>query len=194
MLLAKNPCDSLRALIREGDTVAPNLGMIVAVVDDRNRVISRAERAALFARRLNFRTVHVLLLDILGRLLLQRLAPDHLRSPNLLGSSVAGYVTANETYFRAARRKLREELGVTARIRGIGQVNMNDQGSRKFVGVFTGTLHQRPIIKDDQIAELVYKELREVDRMVRRSPRAFTPTFLLIYDHFRRQQEPRELS
>jgi isopentenyldiphosphate isomerase len=173
--------------------VAPNLGMIVAVVDDRNRVISRAERAALFSSRLNFRTVHVLLLDGRSRLILQRLAPNHLRSPNLLGSSAAGYVSPDETYFRAARRKLREELGATARIRSIGQVEMNDQGSRKFVGIFTGKLRQKPIVRDDQVSELVYKDILEVDLMVSSSPRSFTPTFLLVYDHFRQQRDIREL-
>jgi isopentenyldiphosphate isomerase len=166
--------------------VPANLGMIIDVVDKENRVISRTERRAVLTDGLNFRTVHVLLFDENDNLVLQRLSPHHPRSPNRLGSSVAGYLYAQETYFAAAKRKLREELRVTARIQNIGQLEMPDEMSRKFVGVFIGRLRQKPMIADDLIAELVYLTAPRLDSLVNDSPSAFTPTFLFVYDHFKR--------
>ena len=54
----------------------PDLGMVVDVVDEANRVVGRAQRAQLFEKRLNFRTVDVLLFDSEGRLVLQKLPPQ----------------------------------------------------------------------------------------------------------------------
>ena len=87
--------------------MTPNLGMIVDVVDEKNRVVSKAPRAAIFQEHLNFRTVHVVLVDRAGRFLLQRLSSNHPRNANRLGSSAAGYLYARESYFEAAKRKLR---------------------------------------------------------------------------------------
>jgi isopentenyldiphosphate isomerase len=142
--------------------VAPNLGMIVDVVDTKNRAVAKARRAVLFEEHLNFRTVHVVLLDRAGRFLLQRLSPNHPRNPNRLGSSVAGYLYAQESYFEAAKRKLKEELCFRARIRSVGQLEMIDQGSHKFVEVFIGALRRRPILADSLVAELVYMQPQEL--------------------------------
>jgi isopentenyl-diphosphate delta-isomerase len=171
--------------------MAPNLAMIVDVVDERNRTVGVAERRSLFQRKLGFRTVDILLFDKNDRMVLQLLPPDHLRNPNRLGASVAGYLRAGETYLEAARRKLRAELHITARIRSTGQFEMIDEGCRKFVGVFVGKLHQRPAFNVDEIAELVYLDTKEVERRVSNRPGDFTPTFLLAYEHLRRWKRDR---
>jgi isopentenyldiphosphate isomerase len=176
---------------RKGGAVPANLAMTVDVVDQENRVVAKAARRALLEKGLNFRTVHVLLFDEEGQLVLQRLSAQHLRSPNRLGSSVAGYLYSEESYFQAATRKLKEELRVTARIRNIGEFRMTDEISQKFVGVFVGTLRQRPVIVDDQIAELIYMLPTGIDSLMNADPARFTPTFVLVYEHFRRWERSR---
>jgi isopentenyldiphosphate isomerase len=171
--------------------VPANLAMTVDVVDEENRVVARAARRTLLEKGLNFRTAHVLLSNKEGQFVLQHLSAHHLRSPNRVGSSVAGYLYSEETYFQAATRKLREELSVTARIRTIGQFQMIDEASRKFVGVFVGTLQQTPVIADDQIAELIYMSPTQVDSLLNTDPARFTLTFVKVYEHFRRWQDAR---
>ncbi len=161
--------------------------MIVDVVDDRNRAVSRAERRELLPKGLNFRTVHILLFDRENQIFLQRLVAQHPRSPSRLGSSVAGYLRANETYFHAARRKLREELSIPARIRSVGQFEMNDEGSRKFVGVYVGRTLRKPTIADDLVKELVLMTEANIRKLIHRNPAAFTTTFVSVYDYFRRR-------
>jgi isopentenyldiphosphate isomerase len=167
--------------------VPANLAMLVDVVDQENKVIAKAARQTLLQRGLNFRTVHVLLFDQEGQLLLQRLSENHLRSPNRLGSSVAGYLFSEESYFQAASRKLEEELRVKTRIRHIGEFEMIDETSHKFVGVFTGVLRQAPVIADDQIAELIYMSPTTIDSLLRDDASRFTPTFVQVYEHFKRR-------
>jgi isopentenyldiphosphate isomerase len=159
--------------------------MIVDVVDSKNRAIAKARRAVLFQEHLNFRTVHVVLHDRAGRFLLQRLSPNHPRNPNRLGSSAAGYLYAAESYFEAAKRKLREELCVRIRIRSVGRLEMTDQGSQKFVEVFVGALREPPILADSLVAELVYMHPHELASLMSRDLTAFTPTFVTVYQHLK---------
>jgi isopentenyldiphosphate isomerase len=74
----------------------------VDVVDERNEPIGVIPRAEVFSAGVNFRTVHVLVFDHEGELLLQRLSPERERHPGLWGSSVAGYLRA----VRDTRRRL----------------------------------------------------------------------------------------
>jgi hypothetical protein len=67
---------------------------------------------------------------------------------------------------------------------------MTDETSRKFVGVFTGTLRQSPIIADDQIAELIYRFPAQIDSLLETDPSRFTPTFVQVYEHFKRWKQP----
>ena len=167
-----------------------NLAMMVDVVDQDNKVVAKAVRRTLLQKGLNFRTVHVLLFNEEGQLVMQRLSEYHPRSPDRLGSSVAGYLYSEESYLQAAARRLREELGITTPIRDAGEFQMIDETSRKFVGVFTGTLRQSPVIADDQIAELIYMFPAQINSLLKTDPSQFTPTFVQVYEHFNCWKQP----
>jgi len=98
---------------------------------------------------------------------------------------VAGYLRAGETYQEAAARKLFDELRLVTPLRSLGEVRMVDEGSHKFVGVFAGHTGEVPQFDPAEIAELVYIEAAPLDRMVKTTPDAFTPTFLHVYRNFR---------
>ena len=91
-----------------------------------------------------------------------------------------------EGYEDAAKRKLWEELRVTSCLKNVGQFKMIDEGSRKFVGVFVGKLQQHPKFDHDKIFEFIYLERRDLITQIRKNHENFTPTFLLVYEHFRR--------
>ncbi|OIN94976.1 MAG: NUDIX hydrolase [Anaerolineae bacterium CG03_land_8_20_14_0_80_58_20] len=82
------------------------------IVDDNDNVIGQAARSAVHARGLWHRGAHVLLFDNGGRLLVQKRSADRVASPSLLDCSVSEHVKAGESYPDAARRGLKEELGV----------------------------------------------------------------------------------
>jgi isopentenyl-diphosphate Delta-isomerase len=167
---------------------APDTTMIVDVVDDHNRVVARADRTTLLRDHLNFRTVHILLLDSAGRLILQHLNSSHPRHPNRIGSSAAGYLRAGESYRAAARRKLKAELGIRSGLTYLGEIEVPDEGSRKFVGIFSGKVTQPPTIADPFIAELVVFDRTSLSQLIADSPQSFTPTFIFVYERFRAQR------
>jgi isopentenyldiphosphate isomerase len=162
--------------------------MLVDIVDDRNRTIGHADRADVLEKHFNFRTVHALLFDPVRGLLLQRLPSQHPRSPRRLGSSVAGYLVAGETYHHAIHRKVWNELRTNPKMTWLGEVEMIDQRSRKFVGVFAGHLFGLPDFDRDQIDDLVYLAPDELMDLLERRPTLFTDTFIHVYGYYLRSQ------
>ena len=111
---------------------------LVDVLDVNGVVVGAVRKNQAREQGLRFRTAHVLVLDAAGRLCLPRSAPSRDRHVGLLGSSAATYVRTGETFEEAARRALREELGLDARPSTVGVLQMEDgprdQGRRRLRG------------------------------------------------------------
>lgn len=85
---------------------------IFDVVDAQNRVTGQSTRGEVHARKLLHRAVHILVMNRRGEIFLQK--RSHLKdvAPLKWDSSAAGHLDAGEGYAAAARRELREELGI----------------------------------------------------------------------------------
>lgn len=97
----------------------------IAVVDDHNRFLRWADRAEVHGQHLPHRSVHVLVFDTRGRLLLQQRRADKLTYPSTWDISVAGHVERPDypagpdddldaVYASVAARELHEELAIDA--------------------------------------------------------------------------------
>jgi len=155
---------------------APAPTAAIDVVDESNEPIGTAQRREVLPEGLNFRTVHVLVTDEDGELLLQRLGPRNDRHPHLWGSSVAGYLWAGENYAAGARRRLAEELGVEGDPEFIGVTPMRDERSIKFIGVFHASVARAaPHIQDPgHIEALNWLAPTELIEALRLEPEVFT--------------------
>ena len=132
----------------------PGPASLIDRVDDLNHPIGTIPRATAFDEHANFRTVHVLVFDRRGSLLLQQLSASQERNPLQWGSSVAGYLHAGEACDEAARRRLAEELGLQAPLSRVGVTMMRDDGVKKFVGVYTTNSDSPRIAEPEHIEEL----------------------------------------
>lgn len=92
-----------------------------------------------------------------------------------------GYVPKRETAFDAAKREVREELGVEPKqLHVLGTYQTDGEGKRDTVTMFLGTLpEQFNIAPSNEIAEYVWSEIGEVKnrndvaRVVRRAISAY---------------------
>ncbi len=103
----------------------------IAVVDADNRFLSWADKATIHGRRLPHRTVHILLLDSQGRMVLQQRHRDKLTWPLAWDMACCGHVERPDypggpdedldaVYDDVAHREMREELGVDAELETLG--------------------------------------------------------------------------
>jgi isopentenyldiphosphate isomerase len=161
---------------------APASTAPVDVVDERNKPIGTAQRREVLRKGHNFRTIHILVTDEHGDVLLQRLGTDRDRHRLRWGSSVAGYLHAGETYEAAAKRRLEEELGIRAPLEFVGITPMRDEHSTKFIGVFRATVpHNLPQIQDSRhIDSLRWVPLGELLDEIATKPEAFTPSLIHV--------------
>ncbi len=87
------------------------------LVNERNQAIGRGEKQAVHTTGLLHRAFSIFLVDTDGRILLQRRQRTKYHSGGLWANTCCGHPRPGERTLSAARRRLREELGVTARLR-----------------------------------------------------------------------------
>lgn len=106
----------------------------IAVVDAENRFLRWEDRRAVHAQRLPHRSVHVLLFDTQGRLVIQRRHRNKLTYASYWDCSASGHVEEEDypagpdaqldhVYETTAQRELQEELGVSAPLRPLGHTS-----------------------------------------------------------------------
>ena len=83
------------------------------VVDENDKVTGRDTRKNVHNKGFWHRGIHVIILNRKGEMLLQLRSPGKEQYPNAYDLSVSEHVGSGESYWKAVRRGLREELGIT---------------------------------------------------------------------------------
>jgi 16S rRNA (adenine1518-N6/adenine1519-N6)-dimethyltransferase len=146
-------------------------------VDEDDQVLGPKSRESVHVNNLRHRAVHILITNALGELFLQKRSLWKDRNPSLWDSSTAGHVDAGESYSQAARRELREEIGIECVLEGIGRLPCSENTGWEFIEVFHGT-HEGPF----QLAPLeletgAFFPRDQVRSWVRDHPEDFSPIF-----------------
>ena len=161
-----------------------HLDMVLDQVDANDHVIGNVRRREVFKRKANFRVVHILVSSARGQLLLQKIAEGR-RHAGQWGSSVAGYFRKGETRASAAKRKLREELGIqAATLAWVGKTVMVDEGALKFIYLATVTYNGTIRMEPEHASGLELLPLDEIAEMREHGWRRFTATFLHVLDFY----------
>jgi isopentenyldiphosphate isomerase len=85
---------------------------LLDVIDDSDQVTTQVTRSDVHKQGLPHRGVHVFLFTPEGELLIQKRSADRSQYASLWDCSVSEHVKAGESYQGAAKRGLREELGL----------------------------------------------------------------------------------
>lgn len=114
-------------------------------VDEKDRVIGAATKRACHAGLgLRHRAYLVMLYNRRGELLLARRSRAKTLWPGWWDGTVAGHVEEGETYARAARRRVLEEMGVRPRLRRVDKfaytARYGKDGENEICAVFVGTV------------------------------------------------------
>jgi len=157
----------------------------VDLVDAYDQVVGRAPVAeAIASADAGFRTAHILLFNSDAQVLLQRLSAERIRHPLRWGSSVAAIVHAGETYEDAARRRMREEIGLEVPLKPVGVATMPEGFARKHVGLFHGFDGAAENLEPTHIAALEWFDVPDFLEMLAVTPELFTPTLRHLVREF----------
>lgn len=147
----------------------------VILIDERNRALGAGDKLETHRRGLLHRAFSVFLTAPDGRFLLQRRSAGKYHSGGLWGNSCCGHPRPGERTVAAARRRVREELGVDCapRLRFVARyVSALDHGmtENELVLVYSAPLIGRPDPDPDEVADLAFRSVDEIEADIRRAP------------------------
>jgi isopentenyl-diphosphate delta-isomerase type 1 len=155
------------------------------VVDMQDSVIATLPRSEVHRRKLLHRAVHVFVFRSDGAMLIHKRSATKEEFPSVWTSSCSGHVSAGETYDETAPREMFEELGIEAAVIPIRKFDACPETSHEFTMFYTANSDD-PILPDAQeMTEIRWMKLAEIDEWTQRAPEDFSPAFLLLFKAFR---------
>jgi isopentenyl-diphosphate Delta-isomerase len=148
------------------------------LVDENNRAIGSAGKTAVHRSSLLHRAFSIFIVDQSGRIVLQRRSPKKYHSGGLWANSCCGHPRPGERTVSAARRRLKEELGVNtplsfgffARYRTELDNGMHEN---ELVYVFFGRISCEARPNPDEVSEVALLSCDDIRRRMRREPGSF---------------------
>ena len=159
---------------------------ILEIVDEQDRVIGTAPRHRCHGDpSLIHRVAHVLVVNRRGEILLQKRSPHKDVQPGKWDTSVGGHLDPGEGYEEAARRELREELGISAaELTFLYAYPLRNEVESENVRTYhcrhDGRVHPDPV----EITEVRFWSCVEIDANL--GTGIFTPNFEEEFHRFRR--------
>ena len=152
------------------------------LVDERNRAIGTAGKAAAHRRDLLHRAFSIFVVDASGRIVLQQRNRKKYHSGGLWANSCCGHPRPGEDVAAAALRRLVEEMGFTCALTGLGTVRYHaafDNGlfEHEVVHVFRG-VYDGPITPDPMEADgFQWARLADIAADIAATPERFSVWF-----------------
>jgi isopentenyl-diphosphate Delta-isomerase len=148
------------------------------LVDAGNRAIGRAKKRTVHEKGLLHRAFSIFLVDNDGRLLLQQRSRAKYHSAGLWANSCCGHPRPGERTMAAARRRLNEELGATARLRFGFRAQYctslpNGMTENEIVYVFFGTAPTALAPNPDEVSATAWLSLVDLKRDIARRPNRY---------------------
>src|SRR5687767_2737300 len=148
------------------------------LVDESNRAAGRAEKWTVHRRGLLHRAFSIFLVDPQGRLLLQQRSRAKYHSAGLWANSCCGHPRPGEATAQAARRRLQEELGASARLRFGLRARYctalpNGLTENEIVYVYFGNAPESIAANPAEVSATAWLGLAELKRDIQRRPRRY---------------------
>lgn len=107
------------------------------VVDDNDNVTGKTTQEEVYEKKLTHRIVHVLVINPKTKeIYFQKRAENKNFLPGYYCTSAGGHVQSGETYEQAAKRELREEIGLSVPLKKIGDLNFISNEHKRFIKLF----------------------------------------------------------
>ncbi len=128
----------------------------IQIVDEHDRPVGGASIYEAYEKGLIHRVAFIWVEDTDGKILIQKRGPGMATFPDCWDVSAAGHVDVGETYEQAARRELKEELGLEAdTLQEVAsfyhEITVNRQLLKRFNKVYRVVVQPNPELQPDPI-------------------------------------------
>ena len=154
------------------------------IINDNDEAVGRAAKQEIFAKSLPHRIVHILIFNRKGEMLLQKRSGSCRFCPGFWSTSAAGHVQSGESYEAAAKRELKEELGLTAELHPAFKDRYPWNQSWMSLVTFT-LISEGPFTIDPEEVELArFFSMAAVKRMIEQNEKIHPELSYLVKKHY----------
>jgi len=158
----------------------------VILVNEKDEVLGYAPKMAAHEQALLHRAFSVFIFNDEGKLLLQQRAAHKYHSPRLWTNTVCSHQRQNETNIQAGKRRLQEEMGMTAELQNVFHFIYKaafDNGltEHELDHVLIGFSNKNPEINPDEVMDFRWADLTEVQKDIEKNPGLYTEWFKIIF-------------
>ncbi|HMI09452.1 MAG TPA: NUDIX domain-containing protein [Candidatus Saccharimonadales bacterium] len=155
----------------------------LTLVDENDQLIRVGDRKEAWANGYYTRNIRVVLRDQNGRFLSQKRSMKKDTFAGMWTVAASGHVDEGETWVEAALRETREEIGISASLKLVGDfIFKNDEGDKKirqiihvYEGIIDGSTQFD--LEEDEVEDIKWYELDELKSLMQEIPDKFTPSF-----------------
>ncbi|UOU97948.1 isopentenyl-diphosphate Delta-isomerase [Chryseobacterium daecheongense] len=162
----------------------------VVLVNPEDEVLGLMEKQQAHVNGLLHRAFSIFLFNSKGEMLLQKRAAKKYHSPNQWTNAVCSHPRNGETYLDGATRRLKEELGITADLSekfnfiykaDVGEGLWEHELDHVFIGNYEGEFN----LNKDEVDEVRYVSMKELDQELSQNPEHFTEWFKIILEEYK---------
>lgn len=158
-------------------------GEVLDVVDKFDRVIGKSTRSEIHQLGLLHRSVHLLVFDDSGRLLLQKRSMNKDEAPGRWCSSVAGHLDSGESYDDCVVREAEEEIGLKLHVapEKMFKVEASYKTQNEFTWAYRVTANGPFSYDTSEVSELRWFPVNELEQKIQESVFDFSSSFQVIF-------------
>ena len=161
----------------------------VVLVNDKDEILGLMEKMQAHENGILHRAFSVFLFNSKGEMLLQKRASQKYHSANQWTNACCSHPRIDETYLEAAKRRLNEELGINCELEekfhfvykaDVGQNLWEHELDHVFVGNYDSEFQ----LNTEEVAEVRYISMEDLDQEMKQNPELFTEWFKIILKEY----------
>lgn len=162
----------------------------VVLVTEKDEVLGLMEKMQAHENGILHRAFSVFLYNSKGEMLLQKRAAEKYHSPNQWTNACCSHPRIEETYEQAAKRRIKEELGIDCELEekfwfiykaDVGQNLWEHELDHVFVGNYEGEFN----LNKEEVTEVRYISLENLNIELENNPENFTEWFKIILEEYK---------
>lgn len=162
----------------------------VVLVNEKDEILGLMEKMQAHENGILHRAFSVFLYNSKGEMLLQKRAAEKYHSPNQWTNACCSHPRIEETYEQAAKRRIKEELGIDCELEekfwfiykaDVGQNLWEHELDHVFVGNYEGEFN----LNKEEVAEVRYISLENLNIELENNPENFTEWFKIILEEYK---------
>ena len=163
---------------------------LVVLVNTEDNILGLMEKQQAHVNGLLHRAFSVFLFNEAGEMLLQKRAEKKYHSPLQWTNAVCSHPRNGETYLEGANRRLKEELGIETELtEKFHFIYKADVGGglweHELDHVFTGSYNADFNLNKDEVEEVRFVSLEDLDKEMSENPEHFTEWFKIILEEYK---------